>query len=69
MRVFSKDQNRFEWLAVAIMVPIVVVLLALVLGYVGVVAMVIFAIVLGNALVRARRPFANWLESRIGPTS
>jgi NhaP-type Na+/H+ or K+/H+ antiporter len=69
MRVFSKDHNRFEWLAVAIMVPIAVVLLALVLGYVGLVAMVIATIVLGSSLVRARRPFADWLQSRIGPTS
>lgn len=69
MRVFSKDRSRYEWLAVAIMVPIAVGLLVLVLGYVGLVAMVIVATVLGNALVRVRRPFANWLESRIGPSS
>lgn len=69
MRMFSKDHNRYEWLAVAIMVPVVVVLLALVLGLVGFVAMVIATIILGGALVRARKPFAGWLESRIRPTS
>jgi NhaP-type Na+/H+ or K+/H+ antiporter len=67
MQWFSKDQNRYEWLAVAIMVPVTVVVLALVLGLVGVVAMVVAAAVLGSALVRARRPFATWLESRLHP--
>ena len=67
MKAFSKDHNRYEWLAVAIMVPVAVVLLGLVLGYVGIVAMVLAAIIVGSALVRARRPFAGWLESRIHP--
>ncbi len=49
------------------MVPVAVVLLALVLGYVGIVAMVVATVVVGSALVRARRPFAGWLESRIHP--
>lgn len=64
MRWIPRDQSPYEWVAVAIMVPVAVVVLALVLGLAGLIPMVLATICLGAGLVRARKPFAAWLEAR-----
>ena len=66
MRWLPRDQDHYEWLASAIMVPVVVVVLALILGLAGLVAMILATVLLGIGLLRARKPLATWLRSHVG---
>jgi hypothetical protein len=66
VRWLPKDQDNYEWLATAIMVPLVVVVLALVPGLAGLAAIVVATVLLAIGLLRARKPLARWLRSHVG---